>query len=94
VLFSCKKDRPGDDSSSSSQSSSSSSSSSQQGTDDSSVTPPQAVRTAFAAKFGNTPVRQWKLRNDGTYRAHFTWNNVAWEATYTANGTLVKSEPA
>lgn len=55
---------------------------------------PQAVLQSFAALFGNVTVNQWKLRNDGTWRAHFMNNGVAWEATFTATGTLIKSEPA
>jgi hypothetical protein len=57
-------------------------------------TPPQAVLDAFKAKFGTVKVDQWKLRSDGTWRAHFMNNGVAWGATYMASGTLVKSEPA
>lgn len=57
-------------------------------------TPPQAVLNAFTAKFGSVKVDQWKLRSDGTWRAHFTNNGAAWEATFKADGTLVKSEPA
>ncbi|MBL0201998.1 MAG: hypothetical protein IPP81_18135 [Chitinophagaceae bacterium] len=56
--------------------------------------PPAAVLAAFATNFGNTPVRQWKLRSGGNWRAHFTWNGMAWEATFTAAGVLVKSERA
>lgn len=56
--------------------------------------PPAAVLAAFTANFGNTPVRQWKLRSNGNWRAHFTWNGVAWEATFTPAGVLVKSERA
>ncbi|NOT91896.1 hypothetical protein [Ferruginibacter sp.] len=58
------------------------------------ATPPQAVLTAFAAMFGNAPVRQWKLRSDGNWRAHFLRNGIAWEATFTSGGVLVKSERA
>jgi hypothetical protein len=54
--------------------------------------PPQAVLNAFATLFGNAPVRQWKLRSNGNWRAHFTLNGVAWEATFTPAGVLVKSE--
>ena len=90
TVVSCAKQKlPSDDNSSSSASSSSSA-----GTEDKVGTPPQAVLTAFVTKFGNVPVRQWKLRSDGTWRAHFTRNGVAWEATFTATGTLVKSEAA
>lgn len=91
VLVSCAKERVASDNSSSTQSSSSSASS---GVDDKSVTPPAAVQNAFVANFGNAAVSQWKLRSDGTYRAHFMRNGVAWEATFSASGTLVKSEPA
>ena len=64
------------------------------GVEDNNPAVPAAVLNAFAANFGNTPVQQWKLRNDGTWRAHFTRNGIAWEATFKADGTLVKSEPA
>lgn len=58
------------------------------------ATPPAAVLAAFTAKFGAAPVRQWKLRSDGNWRAHFTLNGVAWEATFTPAGVLVKAEKA
>jgi hypothetical protein len=58
------------------------------------TSPPAAVLAAFTANFGNTPVRQWKLRSGGNWRAHFTWNGLAWEATFTAAGVLIKSERA
>lgn len=93
TFVSCAKEKlPADDSSASS--SSSSTSTSRSGREDNIATPPQAVLTAFVARFGNVPVREWKLRSDGTWRAHFTRNGVAWEATFTASGVLVKSEPA
>lgn len=57
-------------------------------------TPPQAVLNAFKAKFGTVKVDEWKLRSDGTWRSHFMNNGIAWEATFKADGTLVKSEPA
>ncbi|MBL0357787.1 MAG: hypothetical protein IPP72_13280 [Chitinophagaceae bacterium] len=71
---------------------SSSGSSSSTGVEDRVGTPPAVVAAAFVTNFGNVPVRQWKLRSDGTWRAHFTRNGVAWEATYTAAGVLIKSE--
>ncbi len=92
TLVSCSKQRLPDDNPSVSSSSRNGSSSS--GTDDSSATPPAAVSASFKARFGNLSVRQWKLRNDGTWRAHFTYNGVAWEATFSADGTLLKSERA
>jgi hypothetical protein len=52
------------------------------------------VANAFTAGFGSVTVTEWKLTSDGTYAAHFTNNGVLWEATYKADGTLVKSEPA
>jgi hypothetical protein len=74
--------------------STSTSSSSQSGVEDKVTTVPAAVTAAFITKFGNVTVQQWGLRNDGTYRAHFSKNGVAWEATFTAAGVLVKSEAA
>lgn len=56
------------------------------------ATPPAAVLNAFASLFGNAPVRQWKLRSNGNWRAHFLNNGIPWEATFTPDGTLVKSE--
>lgn len=91
VLVSCAKERVSTDDSSLS---ASSSASRQGGRNNNIATPPQAVLNAFVANFGNVAVREWKLRSDGTWRAHFTRNGVAWEATFTSNGTLVKSEPA
>jgi hypothetical protein len=64
------------------------------GVEDNQRTPPAAVLSAFTERFGNVPVREWKLRSDGNWRAHFTNNGVLWEATFKADGTLVKSEPA
>lgn len=57
-------------------------------------TPPLVVLNSFRALFGNVMVRQWKLRSNGQWRAHFTRNGIAWEATFTNAGVLVKSEPA
>ena len=58
------------------------------------VAVPDAVLQSFVAHFGNIPVKQWKLRSDGNWRAHFTLNGIRWEATFKPDGTLVKSEPA
>jgi hypothetical protein len=54
--------------------------------------PPAAVLSSFVALFGNVAVRQWKLRSDGNWRAHFMNNGIPWEATFRPDGTLVKSE--
>ncbi len=86
ILVSCTKENVGSSSSTTSSSSSS--------TEDKVGTPPPAVAAAFVANFGNVAVREWKLRSDGTWRAHFTKNGVPWEATFKADGTLVKSERA
>jgi hypothetical protein len=59
-----------------------------------SATPPPAVLSSFIANFGNVPVIEWKLRSDSNWRAHFLKNGVLWEATFTPDGTLVKSEPS
>jgi hypothetical protein len=56
------------------------------------ATPPAAVLASFQTIFGNVPVNEWKLRKNGDWRAHFLRNGVAWEATFTGNGVLVKSE--
>lgn len=89
VFVSCAKEKLA-----TSDSASTSSSTARNGGEDRISTPPQAVLNAFVARFGNVPVREWKLRSDGTWRAHFTKNGVAWEATFKADGTLVKSERA
>lgn len=54
--------------------------------------PPAAVLNSFISIFGNVPVRQWKLRSNGDWRAHFMNNGIAWEATFRPDGTLMKSE--
>ncbi len=92
TVVSCNKQRLPDDNSTAA--GSAQSGNVQSGTDDSSARPPAAVANAFKARFGSLPVRQWKLRNDGTWRAHFTYIGVAWEATFSADGTLLKSERA
>ncbi len=56
--------------------------------------PPPIVLASFRSIFGSVPVRQWKLRSNGYWRAHFMRNGIAWEATFTPSGMLVKSEPA
>ena len=89
ILVSCAKEKAG-----SITSASTTSAAARSGVEDRVATPPQAVLTAFVAKFGNVPVQEWKLRSDGTWRAHFLRNGVAWEATFKADGTLVKSERA
>jgi hypothetical protein len=53
---------------------------------------PQVVLTAFRSTHPNDNVYEWKLRNDGTWKAHFMRGSVKWEATYTAAGVLIKEE--
>jgi hypothetical protein len=53
---------------------------------------PAVVLAAFRATHPNDNVYEWKLRNDGTWKAHFMRGTVKWEATYTATGVLVKEE--
>jgi hypothetical protein len=89
ALVSCSKEKLNSNSTSSS-----STAARNGGVEDNVGTPPAAVATAFKAKFGNVAVLQWKLRSDGTWRAHFMNNGIAWESTYKADGTLVKSERA
>jgi hypothetical protein len=55
---------------------------------------PPAVLTAFRQNFPTDNVYEWKLRNDGTWRAHFMRGSVKWEATFSASGTLIKVEKA
>ena len=51
-----------------------------------------AVLDAFRQRFPTDNVYEWKLRNDGTWKAHFMRGSVKYEATYSANGTLLKFE--
>jgi hypothetical protein len=53
---------------------------------------PQVVLTAFRSTHPNDIVYEWKLRNDGNWKAHYMRGTVKWEATYTAAGVLVKEE--
>jgi hypothetical protein len=55
---------------------------------------PQNVLTAFRATHPTEVVTEWKLRNDGTWKAHYLKGTIVWEATYTAAGVLVKDELA
>jgi hypothetical protein len=53
---------------------------------------PAAVLDAFRQRFPSDNVYEWKLRNDGTWKAHFMRGSVKYEATYSADGTLLKFE--
>jgi hypothetical protein len=53
---------------------------------------PQVVLTAFRSTHPSDNVYEWKLRNDGNWKAHYMRGAVKWEATYTAAGVLIKEE--
>lgn len=53
---------------------------------------PAVVLDAFRSAFPADNVYEWKLNNDGTWKAHFMRGSVKWEATYTADGSQVKVE--
>jgi hypothetical protein len=55
---------------------------------------PEVVLDAFRQRFPADNVYEWKLRNDGTWRAHFMRGTVKYEATYSAAGSLLKFERA
>ena len=55
---------------------------------------PQIVLDAFRQQFSTDNVYEWKLRNDGTWKAHFMRGSVKYEATFSAAGTLIKFEQA
>jgi hypothetical protein len=55
---------------------------------------PQVILTAFRSTHPNDTVYEWKLRADGTWKAHFMRGTVKWEATYSAAGVLIKEEQA
>ncbi len=55
---------------------------------------PQVVLDAFRQQFATDSVYEWKLTNEGTWKAHFMRNNVKYEATFSASGTLLKFESA
>jgi hypothetical protein len=55
---------------------------------------PQVVLDAFRQRFATDNVYEWKLRNDGTWKAHFMRSAVKYEATYSSTGILLKFEIA
>ncbi|WPU91561.1 hypothetical protein SNE25_19790 [Mucilaginibacter sabulilitoris] len=62
------------------------------GKDDRNITVPTKVTAAFNKLYPGSVIREWKLTSDGLYKAHFTRKGVAYEASFKANGTLVKIE--
>ncbi len=55
---------------------------------------PQVVLTAFRTRNPNDNVWEWKLTNNGTWKAHFARNGVQWETTFSATGTFISEERA
>jgi hypothetical protein len=53
---------------------------------------PEVVINAFRQRFPTDNVYEWKLRNDGTWKAHFMRGADKYEATYNTSGTLLKFE--
>lgn len=53
---------------------------------------PQAVLDSFRQQYPADNVYEWKLRNDGTWRAHIMRGAVKYEATFSATGILLKFE--
>ncbi len=53
---------------------------------------PQVVLDAFRSLYPADNVYEWKLRNDGTWKAHIMRGTVKYEATFSASGTLIKFE--
>ncbi len=53
---------------------------------------PEVVLNAFRQRFPSDSVYEWKLRNDGTWKAHFMRGADKYEATYNTSGTLLKFE--
>ncbi len=55
---------------------------------------PPLVLDAFRQQFATDNVYEWKLRSDGTWKAHFMRAAIKYEATFSASGTLLKFERA
>lgn len=53
---------------------------------------PQVVLDAFRQNFPADTVYEWKLRNDGTWKAHIMRGSVKYEATLSAAGAVLKFE--
>jgi hypothetical protein len=53
---------------------------------------PANVLAAFRATHPSDVVYEWKLNNDGSWKAHFMRGAVKWEATYSIAGVLLKEE--
>jgi len=64
------------------------------GNDEKNTTVPAKVAAAFSQSFPGSVAREWKLTSDGLYKVHFSNKGVAWEASFSPNGALVKSQRA
>ncbi|QEC65942.1 hypothetical protein FRZ67_00970 [Panacibacter ginsenosidivorans] len=53
---------------------------------------PATVLNAFRAAYPTDNVYEWKFTTDQTWKAHFMRDNIKWEVTFNANGTVVKAE--
>lgn len=53
---------------------------------------PQVILDAFRQLYPGDMVYEWKLRNDGTWKAHIMRGTVKYEATFSASGSLLKFE--
>lgn len=53
---------------------------------------PQVVLDVFRQNFANDNVYEWKLTNNGEWKAHFMRGSVKFEATFSASGALIKFE--
>ncbi|AMR30122.1 hypothetical protein A0256_01160 [Mucilaginibacter sp. PAMC 26640] len=64
------------------------------GTDDKKINVPAKVMLSFNKLFPGSTVREWKFTSDSLYKVHFTKMGIAYEASFKANGTLVKVQRA
>ena len=53
---------------------------------------PQVILDVFRQLYPGDMVYEWKLRNDGTWKAHIMRGTVKYEATFSASGSLLKFE--
>lgn len=53
---------------------------------------PAAVLDAFRDAYPADNVYEWKLTNEGTWKAHFMRNAIKWEVTFNNAGNVIKAE--
>jgi hypothetical protein len=53
---------------------------------------PASVLNAFRNAYPADNVYEWKLTNEGTWKAHFMRNTVKWEVTFNNGGNVIKAE--